>query len=357
MKEALSKELLQAMAAFEGTVHIRRVPGSFSDRWFELCQGANLRHRSISPFRPKNLDALQAGDLLLLYYDHRDPVALKHAPRIVQLASAKGASVYPDLATCWHYDNKLAGQLLLEAVGAPVARGWSFFEREEAEAFLDSAAWPLVFKLRRGAGGSNVKLLRRGEEALPLIRRSFGRGFPAGESTSNVVSSQGRSMRTLAELSALLKRLPRGLIKHFRHRFLIPRERGYVYFQEFLPGNRFDTRVTIIGQRAFAFRRWNRPGDFRASGSGRLDYDQEAVDKRCIELAFDVQSRVGAQSLAFDFLMNEQGKPCIVEMSFMYAAFAIRACPGHYDRQLRWHGGSLGAEEAILEDRLHELLR
>lgn len=27
---------------------------------------------------------------------------------------------------------------------------------------------------------------------------------------------------------------------------------GYVLFQEFLPGNSYDTRVTVIGDRAFA---------------------------------------------------------------------------------------------------------
>lgn len=31
-----------------------------------------------------------------------------------------------------------------------------------------------------------------------------------------------------------------------------------------------DTRVTVIGHCAFGYRRYNRPGDFRASGSGRL---------------------------------------------------------------------------------------
>ena len=37
-----------------------------------------------------------------------------------------------------------------------------------------------------------------------------------------------------------------------------------MYFQEFLPGNAFDTRITAIGNRAFGFLRENRPRDFRA---------------------------------------------------------------------------------------------
>src|SRR6185503_17089802 len=46
---------------------------------------------------------------------------------------------------------------------------------------------------------------------------------------------------------------------------------GYILLQEFLSNNKFDTRVTVIGNRAFAYRRFNRPNDFRASGSGNFD--------------------------------------------------------------------------------------
>lgn len=51
------------------------------------------------------------------------------------------------------------------------------------------------------------------------------------------------------------------------------REKKYILFQEYLPDNEFDTRVTVIGNRAFAFRRFNRKKDFKASGSGEIDYD------------------------------------------------------------------------------------
>jgi len=34
------------------------------------------------------------------------------------------------------------------------------------------------------------------------------------------------------------------------------RQSGYFYAQEFLPDNPFDTRVTVIGKRAFGSTRW-----------------------------------------------------------------------------------------------------
>ena len=130
------------------------------------------------------------------------------------------------------------------------------------------------------------------------------------------------------------------------------RERGYIYFQEFLPDNAFDTRITIIGDRAFGFMRANRPNDFRASGSGSIVYEHEKIDKRCIEIAFRVADRIGTQSLAFDFLFNSQHEPMIGEISYCYMSSAVHACEGHWDHQGAWHPGHIWPEEAILEDML-----
>jgi hypothetical protein len=132
----------------------------------------------------------------------------------------------------------------------------------------------------------------------------------------------------------------------------IARQQGYLYLQEFLCGNAFDTRITIIGDRAFGFMRINRSNDFRASGSGSLVYDPEKIDKRCVDIAFKVADRLGTQSLAFDFLFDSRHMPMIGEVSYCYMASAVHACDGHWDRQGAWHEGHLWPEEAILEDLL-----
>ena len=67
----------------------------------------------------------------------------------------------------------------------------------------------------------------------------------------------------------------------------------YALFQQWLPGNEFDTRITVIGNRAFGFRRFNRQGDFRASGSGNLDWDPVQVDPAFVQLAFRIAKRLG----------------------------------------------------------------
>ena len=48
---------------------------------------------------------------------------------------------------------------------------------------------------------------------------------------------------------------------------LLPLEKGYVYFQDFIPNNDTDTRIVVIGDKIIGERRGVRNGDFRASGS------------------------------------------------------------------------------------------
>jgi hypothetical protein len=115
-------------------------------------------------------------------------------------------------------------------------------------------------------------------------------------------------------------------------------------------------RITIIGHRAFAFRRFNRPGDFRASGSGRIDWNPESIDEDALRLAYKVARRLGAQTVAVDVL-RRRGEPLIGELTLTYASWAVRDCPGHWtldgtpkDGTLQWVDGSMRPEDAIFAD-------
>ncbi|UCG42196.1 MAG: hypothetical protein JSU73_09995 [candidate division WOR-3 bacterium] len=136
---------------------------------------------------------------------------------------------------------------------------------------------------------------------------------------------------------------------------------GYVLFQEFLPGNDSDTRVTVIGNRAFASRRQNRPGDFRASGSGVSDFDPKLIDERFVRLAFLTARSLACQSCAIDGLYKGT-TPVVVEISYTYPSWSVQFCPGHWrldgspDRGvLAWIPGRKWPEEAQVEDFLRRL--
>jgi len=332
-------------------LHLR--PGSFSDRWADYCREKEIPFRELDPFRPDFMQQVEGLQAFAWHWSHDDPRAAQMARQVTYALEAKGLAVFPNSATCWHYDDKVGQKYLLEGIGVPVPRTWVFYDLATALAWVERAEFPQVFKLRMGAGSLNVRLVRSRAEARRLCRRAFGPGFPASASYLHDAATKVRKARTAGALAAKLRRAPSSILNSIRIAQALPRSRGYVYFQEFLAGNASDTRVVVIGDRAFAFTRGNRPGDFRASYSGVVDLDPKRVDTECVRIAFYASKRIGAQSLAYDFLRSAESKPVIVEISYCFSAYgAVHKCPGHWDGALNWHDGQSWPQDAMLADLL-----
>ena len=128
---------------------------------------------------------------------------------------------------------------------------------------------------------------------------------------------------------------------------------NYVLFQEFLPNNVVDTRIHIFGNRAFGDVRFVRRKDFRASGSGKYTTDTEKIDRRCIKIAFEISKKCGFQSMAFDFLFDENNQPLISEMSYTQPDWGVWVYPGYWDDEMNWHEGHYWPQYLILKDMLN----
>lgn len=314
-----------------------------------------LAHNGIAPVRlncdrPDFWNLVGDLDLFILrwcQWDSHRQLALDILPVIER---ELGVPCFPDLATCWHYDDKIRQYLLLKPHGYPIAESYIFRERRTALTWAESARYPVVFKLRGGAGSQNVILVRESRQARRLIKRMFGRGiFP--EKFINPGSIRFRHFSLYRELHHLAGNFYR------RFRGCDPSpfwqlQKNYALFQEFIPDNRFDTRVTVIGERAFVYRRFTRPGDFRASGSGLNDYDPEKVDLRCLEIAFKISREMKFQSMAYDFLVTPDDRPVFCEISYTFVSRYIHQCSGYFDPSLRFHEGRFWPEYLHLVDTL-----
>ena len=335
---------------YEIVIHHRN--GSFSDRWLAYCNEHNIRFKIINVFSNDLVKELGGTKTMAWHWMNKFSDDLLSAKRIISGLEAKGIKIFPNNATCWHYDDKIAQKYLLESVEAPLVPTFIFYHKEEALQWLETASYPLVWKLSRGAGSVNVKLLQNRVVAMKYVRKAFTSGFLPARQVWHDANTRLSKHRKKGDLFAVVKRLPRTVRNIFNYNKLMGREIGYVYFQEFIPGNTSDTRVTVIGNRAFAFQRKVRPGDFRASGSGLLDYAPHLINNDFLRIAFEVTARIGAQSLAFDFIRTLEGVPKIIEISYCYVPEAVYECPGHWDQKLQWHPGKIWPQDAILEDLL-----
>lgn len=186
---------------------------------------------------------------------------------------------------------------------------------------------------------------------MKLISKMFGKGIINGNVPGvNLLKVYLNSIKTLVKSKVKYKLYDFGL------RFGITenwsRHQGYAFFQDFLPNNNYDTRVTVIGRRSFAFQRKNRPTDFRSSGSGIIDFSPNNIDHRCLKIAFSISQKFNFQCMAYDFLYDLNKQPIINELSGQFVDSAIYSCPGYWDENLNWHEGHLWPQYCQIQDLL-----
>lgn len=260
--------------------------------------------------------------------------------------------VFPNYQTTWHHDDKIRQYFLLKPQNFPIIDSWIFWEKPQAIQWLKNGAiYPLVFKLKSSAGSQDVVLVRNFYLAKRITKRVFGKGILPGHVPGNL-SLRIKDFKWRRFIEVILKKLYR-FYKGRDINLQWHREKNYVLFQKYLINNEYDTRITIIGERAFAFRRFNRKNDFRSSGSGLIDYEMDKIEKVFIRLAFEISVRLGFQSMAYDFLWDENHNPALCEISYTYVDKAVYNCPGYWDIDLNWHSGNYWPQYFHLIDLLH----
>lgn len=259
---------------------------------------------------------------------------------------------YPNISTAWHFDDKVKEYYLLKQTGLPVINSFIFWDKQKALNWSKNTNYPIVFKLKTGSASDGVILVKNLRTARSLINRMFGRGV---QPTRDLFSSSVQIKDF--KIKDYFRRTASKINSYFKGEDIYPiwqKEKNYVLFQEFLDNNTYDIRIMVIGNRAFAFTRYNRDNDFRASGSGKVDFDPSLIDMRCVQIAFNASEKLKFQSMAFDFIYNEYKEPVICEMSFTYppkkGGYDL---PGYWDRDLNWHQGHFWPQYFHLMDCLN----
>ncbi len=329
-------------------------PDSWAPGWIEALERRGAEAVRVD-FRDPGLIGKIRGCQGAMWHWFHIPDDKLAAPKILTaIELGLRIPVFPSLATRWHYDEKIAQHYLLESLGVARVPSRVFWRRTEAMQFLEGCAYPLVFKLSVGAGSVNVVRLDTREQAEEMVSRMFGRGiYPYA-----VPGGAGKPRAAGGAPGAWRRRIADGLAYALRGEQPPPpdhslRQESYVYLQDFVAGNPHDIRVTVIGDRAFGFIRHNRPGDFRASGSGLIGYDPENIPRDAVRIAHEVSRRSGFQSMAYDFLVSERGDVLLNEISYAYVSAAVRECPGCWGRDFAWRPGKIVPEDAHVEDFLH----
>ncbi len=318
-------------------IGIQKSENSFSERWISYCEAKGISYRVVDCYHNNITSQLNDCDALMWHHNHMNPRDLIFAKQLLFAAEHLGIVVFPNFNTNWHFDDKLGQKYLLELLNCPFVNTYVYYNKHDALSMTENTKYPKVFKLRGGGGSWNVFLVKNKHQATHLINKAFRNGFKQYNALNNIKERWRKFCLGKINIASLIM----GFIRVFfepAYSKVQGKEIGYVYFQDFIPGNDSDIRVIVIDGKAFAIKRMVRKNDFRASGSGNILYKKELFDEKIIRLAFDVASKLQTQCIAFDFI-HDQGIPKIVEISYGFVKEGYDACEGYWDKNLQWHPG------------------
>lgn len=332
-------------------IHYKK--GDFSSKWIEYCDNNNIPFKIVSAYDNDIINQVSDCNCFMWHFNQSHSKDVLFAKQLLYSLQTAGLKVFPDFHSAWHFDDKVGQKYLLESIGAPLVPSYVFYDKKEALTWIEQTDFPKVFKLRGGAGSAHVKLVKDQKVAKRLIHKAFGRGFSQYDKLANLKDRWYKYKKGKTNLWNVGKGLVR-LVHTTEFAKTAGRERGYIYFQDFIPNMDYDIRVIVIAGKAFAIKRMVREDDFRASGSGHILYGKEHFDKETIQRSFEVAEKVKSQCLAIDYVYQD-GEPIIVELSYGFTKEGYYDCEGYWDRQMNWHPGPFDAQGWMVESLLQKL--
>lgn len=331
-------------------IAIHNSKGSFSDNWIEYCKENNIDFKIVNAYDNDIIEQVADCDAFMWHHHHGNYRDVLFAKQLLYSLEMSGKKVFPNFNTTWHFDDKVGQKYLFEAIGASLVPSYVFYNKADALKWVNETTFPKVFKLRGGAGAANVKLARTKRQAIKLINKCFGKGFPQFDRW-NYFKERFNNWRNGKEgIIAIAKGVYMLLAKPEFACYHFP-EKGYAYFQEFIPNNDCDFRIKIVNNKCWGFRREVRKNDFRASGSNVLLFDNELIPEDIIKISFQVYKKLLLQSVAFDFVIDKSSNtPMIIELSYGFGYDENEINCGYWTEDLQWHESKINPQGWMVEE-------
>jgi glutathione synthase/RimK-type ligase-like ATP-grasp enzyme len=329
-------------------VAIHDTPGSFSSKWIEYCTEKKIYFETVNCYDSEIVATMNSFDILLWHHQQSNPKDYFMAKKLLAALEDAGKLVFPNHHTGWHFDDKVAQKYIFESLAIETPKNYVFYDQKSLKEFAISCKYPIVWKLKGGSGSRNVKLVRSESELLSIGTKMFGSGIREYDPMEGLNESIRRYKLGKMKVIDILKALVH-FVYPVKYERMSGKAWGYVYLQEFIPHNDSDYRVIVVKDKAFAIKRYTRLNDFRASGSGYIEYKRELFSDELLKISFDIASKVKSQCVAFDFVYRDN-KPLLVEMSFGFRKEGYYACEGYWDSNLNWYEGAFNPYGWIIED-------
>ncbi|MCE9545325.1 MAG: hypothetical protein K8T25_07395 [Planctomycetia bacterium] len=221
---------------------------------------------------------------------------------VVLALNSAGAVLVPRFELLRAHHNKVFAEMYRQLIMGDGAGGIPARPYDVAESVRESPfGYPVVVKGYRGAGSRAVSLARSPAELQRQIRR---------------ISLCADSRWWLGEFRRRIAWRRYGYVPQSVHR------RRFV-LQQFVPGMSGDHKVLVHGGKFYVVRRRNRPGDFRASGSGLFEFAPADTDDRLLDYAMMVYRAFDVPVISLDIGFDGQQYRLIEYQCVMFGQISL----------------------------------
>lgn len=221
--------------------------------------------------------------------------------RIQILVDELGKKVYPSLAEIRLHENKKYLAIWLQARGLPHPRTAVLTSKNEAEVYLSSVTYPVVYKQNIGSSGKGVRILRSSSETHRLLKKAFRKGVRLKIGPNLRTASVFRKLKNAFQKKGLLSKR----VSYYRAVYNEPQK--YLILQDYVQHD-YEWRAVVIGDSYFAHKKMVSGG--MASGSLAKNYDNPPL--ALLDLIRNISTNHGISSASIDlfetpngFLINE----------------------------------------------------
>ena len=207
--------------------------------------------------------------------------------------------IYPTYDELFMYENKRIMAYWLELNGIPHAKTHVFYDCDEALKFLETTAYPLVFKTHIGATATGVEILKTQTQARRLIKRVFRFGY-------------GRKIRV--SLKGLLKH--KIMLPGLSPSYYFDREYKTVLLQQFIP-TVAEWRMIRIGDSYFGHQKLKK-GQFH-SGTGLVGWVRPP--DQLLNFVKHVCDTGQFTSMCLDIFEDEQNRYYVNELQSVFGSY------------------------------------
>lgn len=320
---------------------------SFCKEWITYLNSHGINYFEVEPYANDVIQKILKADYFFWHFDHLDYKDALCARQIIFSVQNK-VKCFPNLNECFYFDDKIGQKHILESLKVPVPQTRIFYDKKSAECFINKAVFPLVAKLRKGAGSSNVWLLKNKADAKNYIKRAFDKGFTVFNK-KDYLNARYKRQGISGNIKGRVK------ILHNKKTSYFPREMGYTLFQQYIKNEGFDIRIVVINnEKAFSAKRYAQEDGWTASGSGIATYPNESLDTAYVKQAFFIAEQLNTRCVAIDFIkQRETAKIFTVEISPLYASYSMKPCTGYWDHHLNWHNDNRDPQWFLIDKMIN----